>query len=74
MEENNNDYFNQNNEPTRQKPHIIVRIFLTIYAILWFNMIAMAGLNSLYLGHIDYDTGSIALALTIAYPFIMKYF
>lgn len=72
--EENNDYFNQDNEPPRQKPHIIVRIFLAVYAILWFNMIAMTGLNSIYLGHIDYDTGSIALALTIAYPFIMKYF
>lgn len=72
--EENNDYFNQKNEPPRQKPHIVVRIFLCAYAFLWFNMIAMTGLNSIYLGYIDYDTGSIALALTIAYPFIMKYF
>ncbi len=73
MEENNN-YFDQNNEPPRQKPHLAVRIFLIVYAFLWFNMIATTGLNSLYIGHIDYETGSIALALTIAYPFIMKYF
>ena len=71
--EDNNDYFN-NNEPPRQKPHIIVRIVITIYAFLWFNMIIATGLNSLYLGHIDIETGSIALALTIAYPFILKYF
>ena len=70
----NNDYFNQNNEPPREKPHIVVRIFLCAYAFLWFNMIVTTGLNSLYIGHIDYDTGSIALALTIAYLFIMKYF
>ena len=59
--EENNDYFN--NEPPRQKPHIIVRIVITIYAFLWFNMIITTGLNSLYLGHIDIETGSIALAL-----------
>ena len=70
--EENNDYFN--NEPPRQKPHIIVRIVITIYAFLWFNMIITTGLNSLYLGHIDIETGCIALALTIAYPFILKYF
>ena len=70
--EENNDYFN--NEPPRQKPHIIVRIVITIYAFLWFNMIITTGLNSLYIGHIDIETGSIALALTIAYPFILKYF
>ena len=72
--EENNEYFNQNNEPPREKPHLVVRIFLIAYAFLWFNMLATTGLNSLYIGHIDYETGSIALALTIAYPFIMKYF
>ena len=70
----NNEYFNQNNEPPRQKPHLVVRIFLCVYAFLWFNMLVTTGLNSLYIGHIDYETGSIALALTIAYPFIIKYF
>ena len=70
----NNDYFNQNNDHPRQKPHLVVRIFLCVYAFLWFNMLATTGLNSLYIGHIDYETGSIALALTIAYPFIIKYF
>ena len=72
--EANNEYFNQNNEPPRQKPHLVVRIFLCFYAFLWFNMLVTTGLNSLYIGHIDYETGSIALALTIAYPFIIKYF
>ena len=72
--EANNEYFNQNNEPPRQKPNIVVRIFLCVYAFLWFNMLVTTGLNSLYIGHIDYETGSIALALTIAYPFIIKYF
>ena len=72
--EANNDYFNQNNAPPRQKPHLVVRIFLCVYAFLWFNMLVTTGLNSLYIGHIDYETGSIALALTIAYPFIIKYF
>ena len=72
--EANNDYFNQNNEPPRQKPHLVVRIFLCVYAFLWFNMLVTTGLNSLYIGHLDYETGSIALALTIAYPFIIKYF
>ena len=72
--EANNDYFNQNNEPPRQKPHLVVRIFLCVYAFLWFNMLVTTGLNSLYIGYIDYETGSIALALTIAYPFIRKYF
>ena len=72
--EENNEYFNQNNEPPRQKPHLVVRIFLCVYAFLWFNMLVTTGLNSLYIGHIDYETGSIVLALTIAYPFIIKYF
>ena len=72
--EANNEYFNQNNESPRQKPHLVVRIFLCVYAFLWFNMLVTTGLNSLYIGHIDYETGSIALALTIAYPFIIKYF
>ena len=72
--EENNDYFNQNNEPPRQKPHLVAHIFLCVYAFLWFNMLVTTGLNSLYIGQIDYETGSIALALTIAYPFIIKYF
>ena len=72
--EENNEYFNQYNEPPRQKPHLVVRIFLCVYAFLWFNMLVTTGLNSLYIVHIDYETGSIALALTIAYPFIIKYF
>ena len=54
--EENNEYFNQNNEPPRQKPHLVVRIFLCVYAFLWFNMLVTTGLNSLYIGHIDYET------------------
>ncbi len=57
----------------REKPHIVVQIFLWVYGLMWLNMIFATGLNSLYLGYIDYNTGSIALAMTIGIYFIFKY-
>ena len=57
----------------RQKPHLVVQIFLWVYGFLWLNMIFVTGLNSLYLGYIDYDSGSIALAMTLGLYPIFKY-
>ena len=57
----------------REKPHIVVQIFLWVYGLMWLNMIFATGLNSLYLGYIDYNTGSIALAMTMGLYFIFKY-
>ena len=34
---------------------------------------ALCGLNSLYLGYIDYDSGSIAFAMTCGFWLIFKY-
>lgn len=56
-----------------KKPPRYVQIFLWAYSFLWLNMIFITGLSSIYLGRIDYDTGSIALALIIGIYFIFKY-
>ncbi len=61
-----------NNQEYR-KPPFLVRIFLWGYGFLWLNMIFIAGLNSIALGHVDYDSGSLALALTLGFYFIFKY-
>lgn len=62
----------EDNSPYK-KPPLYVQIFLGAYGFMWLNMIFATGLNSLYLGYIDYDTGSIALAMTIGLYFIFKY-
>ena len=63
----------QNDEQPYKKPPLWVRIFLWGYGFFWLNMIFMTGLNSLYLGYIDYDSGSLALALTLGLWVIFKY-
>ena len=40
---------------------------------MWLNMIFVTGLNSLYLGYIDYDSGSIAFTMTCGFWLIFKY-
>ncbi len=61
----------QNNH--HKRPPLFIRIFLWGYAFLWLNMIFVAGLNSIALGHIDYDSASFALALSLGFYFIFKY-
>ncbi len=62
--DNNNAY---------KRPPFLVRIFLWAYGFMWLNMIFIAGLNSIALGYVDYDSGSLALAMTIGFYFIFKY-
>ena len=47
--------------------------FLALYGFLWLNMIFIVGLNSLRLGYIDYDSGSIFVALTLGLKLIFWY-
>ena len=48
-----------------------VDIFVALYAMFWLTMIFAAGLNSLYIGKIDIDSVSMAVALTVGiYPLI----
>lgn len=56
-----------------KKPPLFIRIFLWIYGFLWLNMIFVAGLNSLSMGQIDYDSFSMFVAMTIGLHFIFKY-
>lgn len=45
--------------------------FVALYAMFWLTMIFVAGLNSLYIGKIDIDSVSMAVALTVGiYPLI----
>ena len=64
MTANNNEY---------KRPPFLVRIFLRANGFMWLNMIFIAGLNSIALGYVDYDSGSLALAMTIGFYFIFKY-
>ena len=57
----------------RIKPHWYVQLFLALYGFLWLNMIFIVGLNSLRLGYIDYDSGSIFVALTLGLKLIFWY-
>lgn len=61
----------ENNE--HKRPPLLIRIFLWGYAFLWLNMIFIAGLNSLAMGQIDYDSFSMFVAMTIGLYFIFKY-
>ena len=48
-----------------------MQIFVALYAMFWLTMIFAAGLNSLYIGKIDIDSVSMAVALTVGiYPLI----
>ena len=57
----------------RIKPPWYVQFFLALYGFLWLNMIFIVGLNSLRLGYIDYDSGSIFVALTLGLKLIFWY-
>lgn len=62
-----------NDEHPYKKPPRYIQIFLIFYGAFWLNMIFVTGLNSLYIGKIDIDSGSTTLALTIGMYFIFKY-
>ena len=58
------------NENNNEQPWW-VQIFVALYAMFWLTMIFAAGLNSLYIGKIDIDSVSMAVALTVGiYPLI----
>ena len=57
----------------RIKPPWYVQVILAFYGFLWLNMIFIVGLNSLHLGYIDYDSGSIFVALTLGLKLIVWY-
>ena len=57
----------------RIMPPWYVQLFLALYGFLWLNMIFIVGLNSLRLGYIDYDSGSIFVALTLGLKLIFWY-
>ena len=64
----------KNNEPHHyKKPPLWVQILLWAYGFVWLNMFFFTGLNSLYLGYIDYDSGSIAFAMPCGFWLIFKY-
>lgn len=71
MEEHKNG-IEQDEQPYKKPPRHI-QIFLIFYGFFWLNMIFVTGLNSLYFGRIDIDSGSTTLALTIGMYFIFKY-
>ena len=57
----------------RIKPPWYVQVLLAFYGFLWLIMIFIVGLNSLRLGYIDYDSGSIFVALTLGLKLIFWY-
>ena len=63
----------EDNQNPYKKPPRWIQLLLWAYGFLWLNMIFVTGLNSLYLGYIDYDSGSIALAMTLGFWLIFKY-
>ena len=71
MEERQNKI--DTDEKTYKKPPRHIQFILIFYGFFWLNMIFVTGLNSLYIGHIDIDSGSTTLALTIGMYFIFKY-
>ena len=67
MNENNNEQ----EQPLYKEQPWWVQIFVALYAMFWLTMIFAAGLNSLYIGKIDIDSVSMAVALTVGiYPWI----
>lgn len=69
--DNNNN--NNDNQSPYKKPPLIIQIFLWGYGLFWLQSIFAAGLNSLYIGRIDYDGWSMAGALTAGLYAIFKY-
>lgn len=66
--------FDPNYKSSREKPHIIVQIFLALYAVLWMGMLFLTAMSSLYLGHIDYGNLGYTMGLTFGLYFVLKYF
>lgn len=68
----------EDDAPKRIKPPWYVRIFLAFYGLLWLNMIFVAGLNSLRLGHIDAESCGFFLGMTLGFKpifwFMDKYY
>ena len=52
---------------------MVCAAFLALYGFLWLTLIFIVGLNSLRLGYIDYDSGSIFVALTLGLKLIFWY-
>ena len=63
----------EDKEYKRLKPPWYVQVILAFYGFLWLNMIFITGLNSLRLGYIDYDSGSIFVAMTLGLKLIFWY-
>jgi len=62
---------NEQEQPLYKEQPWWVQIFVALYAMFWLTMIFAAGLNSLYIGKIDIDSVSMAVALTVGiYPLI----
>lgn len=61
-------------EPRYKEQPAWIAGLLYFYGMMWITMIIGTGLNSLLLGYIDYNSGSIALAMTIGFYPIIKFF
>ncbi len=70
--ETEGDYWKPEPLPNK-KPPFLIQIFLWLYGFMWLNTLFMTGLNSLYIGHIDYDTGSMFVSLSIGLWVIFKF-
>ncbi len=66
------DYWKPEPLPNK-KPPLLIQGFLWIYGFMWLNTLFMTGLNSLYLGYIDYDMGSMFVSLSIGLWLIFKF-
>ncbi|WP_405383969.1 hypothetical protein [Phascolarctobacterium sp.] len=72
MAEMQNNEQNNNGTPYK-KPPWYVQLFLAAYGFIWMNMIFVAGLNSLYMKTIDWDSFSLWVAMTAGFPLIFKF-
>ena len=73
MQDNYQNEKPQEEESPYRKPPLFIQIFLYAYGFLWINMFFITGLNSIRLGYVDYDSGSILVAMSIGLYFIFKY-
>lgn len=64
---------NDNETSPYKKPPLVVKIFLWIYSFMWFNTLFIAGLNSIAMKAVDYDSLSMFVSLTMGLYFIFKY-
>ncbi|MEG0797761.1 MAG: hypothetical protein RSE47_04085 [Acidaminococcaceae bacterium] len=65
---------NEDKQPSYKKPPGWVEWLLYGYALLWITMMATAGLSSLAMGRVDYNSVSMVVALTLGIYFILKFF